>query len=123
MLSTQTAYRLVGMDLLPWTESDQNDYQTAFMSLLVRFVSPSLLRKSRVAKSLLSLLFSAVLSRAAAGIWAEIYFPRQGPSYTAVQMSYVGSVVRSCSLNSSVAAAHHLHAECVRPIYLSCAPS
>ena len=32
----QTAYRLVGTGLLPWTKSDENDYQAAFMSLLVR---------------------------------------------------------------------------------------
>ena len=44
VIGMQTAYRLVGTDLLPWTESDQTDYQTAFMSLLVRSMCPRSLR-------------------------------------------------------------------------------
>jgi len=61
----QTAYRLVGMDLLPWTDTDQTHYQNAFMSLLVRFMAPSLLRSSSaiVLKSLLRLPVEAVSLR------------------------------------------------------------
>ena len=51
VLCMQTAYRLIGQGLLPWTESDQNEYQAAFMSLLVRLVTACMLFQKSVAAS------------------------------------------------------------------------
>ena len=81
VLRMQTAYRLVGMDLLPWTDSDQTDYQNAFMSLLVRFKSASLLDKSSAVVSDHCCAWQFELScceSAAAGILIERCFATAG---------------------------------------------